>query len=125
MGWEPHRRLAATFRVCLLLIEVVYPPKRRGGRSLTPLATSERDIPMTHLQFLAAPNSTCRRRVLLCAVVAGCRLDWRPHRVICGVVARGKGYNPVLFAILGFFFSISTLVCRARPAPQEVAPPSR
>jgi len=23
--------------------------------------------------------------------------------VICGVVARGKGYSPVLFAILGFF----------------------
>ena len=58
---------------------------------------------MTHLQFLAAPNSTCRRRVLLCAVFAGCRLDWRPHRVICGVVARGKGYSPVLFTILGFF----------------------
>jgi len=32
------------------------PPLRRGGRSLTPLAPSERDIPMTHLQFLAAPE---------------------------------------------------------------------
>jgi len=64
--------------------------------------------------------------MLLCAVFAGCRLDWRPARcLICGVVARGKGYSSVLFAILGFFFSISTLVCRARPAPQEVAPPSR
>jgi len=29
--------------------------------------------------------------------------------VICGVVARGKGYGPVLFAILESFFSISTL----------------
>jgi len=27
--------------------------------------------------------------------------------VICGVAGRGKGYSPVLFAILGFFFGIS------------------
>jgi len=42
---------------------------------------------MTHLQFLAAPNSTCRRRVLLCAVFAGVVLiGGLPAAVICGVV---------------------------------------
>jgi len=46
----------------------------------------------------------------LCAVFAGVVLiGGLPAAVICGVVARGKGYSPVLFAILGFFFSISTL----------------
>jgi len=81
---------------------------------------------MTHLQFLAAPNSTRRRRFCCARCSRGVVLTGGlPAAVICGVVARGKGYNPVLFANLGFFFSISTLVCRARPAPQEVAPPSR
>ncbi|MDQ6649464.1 MAG: deoxyribodipyrimidine photolyase [Actinomycetota bacterium] len=30
--------------------------------------------------------------------------------VICAVVAGGKGYSAILFGILGFFFSIITLV---------------
>lgn len=30
--------------------------------------------------------------------------------VICAVVAKGKGYSAVLFGILGFFFSIITLI---------------
>lgn len=30
--------------------------------------------------------------------------------VLCGVIARTKGYSAILFAILGFFFSIITLI---------------
>ncbi|GAC1601811.1 MAG: hypothetical protein NVS3B21_29650 [Acidimicrobiales bacterium] len=30
--------------------------------------------------------------------------------LICAVVAKGKGYSAVLFGILGFFFSIITLI---------------
>ena len=30
--------------------------------------------------------------------------------VICAVVAKGKGYSALLFGILGFFFSIITLI---------------
>ena len=30
--------------------------------------------------------------------------------VICGLVAKAKGYSALLFAVLGFFFSIITLI---------------
>ncbi len=30
--------------------------------------------------------------------------------VICALVAKAKGYSAVLFAVLGFFFSIITLI---------------
>jgi len=30
--------------------------------------------------------------------------------VICGLVAKSKGYSALLFAVLGFFFSIITLI---------------
>jgi sugar phosphate permease len=30
--------------------------------------------------------------------------------IICGLIAKSKGYSAILFAILGFFFSIITLI---------------
>ena len=30
--------------------------------------------------------------------------------VLCGLIAKAKGYSAVLFAVLGFFFSIITLI---------------
>jgi sugar phosphate permease len=30
--------------------------------------------------------------------------------ILCGVIAKSKGYSALLFAILGFFFSIITLI---------------
>jgi len=30
--------------------------------------------------------------------------------VICGLIAKTKGYSALLFAVLGFFFSILTLI---------------
>ncbi len=30
--------------------------------------------------------------------------------VLCGLIAKTKGYSTVLFAVLGFFFSIITLI---------------
>jgi len=30
--------------------------------------------------------------------------------VICGLIAKSKGHSTILFAILGFFFSIITLI---------------
>lgn len=30
--------------------------------------------------------------------------------IICGLVAKSKGYSAALFAVLGFFFSIITII---------------
>jgi len=30
--------------------------------------------------------------------------------LVCGLIAKTKGYNALLFAVLGFFFSIITLI---------------
>ncbi len=30
--------------------------------------------------------------------------------ILCGLIAKAKGYSAILFAILGFFFSIITLI---------------
>jgi ABC-type transport system involved in cytochrome c biogenesis permease subunit len=41
----------------------------------------------------------------LVSIVIGLLFAW-----ICARVAGGKGYSPVLFGILGFFFSCVTLI---------------
>lgn len=67
---------------------------------------------MSHHYLLAAPDQHLQAArfilrgargilVLVGSVIAA---------VICGAVARAKGYSAVLFGLLGLFFSIITLI---------------